>query len=189
MDEEIPMRFTDDRYNYERLCLDLAMRMIQFEARTYTIRQCTGLSDDRVRKLYKSYVANERSAANIKRRRGKSPREIQCVLQNSQTQLQASLLASAMVATGLLDRSPTNAAFHDSVHLGEQLCNAYEVYTDLLSDQPLSFEHAWFLWHALIDGSDLHLRPCNHCGGLSVQDRFSLRIRMCAWCGTKQRSA
>jgi len=180
------MRFTDDRYNYERLCLDVAMRMIQFEARTYTIRQCTGLSDDRVRKLYKSYVANER-LPKIRRRRGKSPREIQCVLQNARTQLQASLLASALVATGLLD-SPTNSASHDFVRLGEQLCNAYEVYVELLSDQPLSFEHAWFLWHALADGSDLYLRPCNHCGGLSLQDRFTLRLRMCAWCGTKQRS-
>jgi hypothetical protein len=181
------MRFTDDRFNYERLRLDVAMRMIQFEARTYTIRKCTGLSDDRVRRLYKSYVANGRSPSIVKRRRGKSPREIQCVLQNSQTQLQASLLASALVATGLLD-PPVNAACHDSVQLGDQLCDAYEVYVELLSDQPLSFEHAWFLWHALNDGIDLYLRPCSHCGGLSVQDRFSLRIRVCAWCGTKQQT-
>jgi len=182
------MRFTDDRYSYERRCLDVAMRMIRYEARTYTVKKCTGLSDDRVRKLYKSYIANERSNAAIKRRRGKSPREIQCVLQNAQTQLQASLLASALVAIGLLDSSATNSARRDSVQLGEQLCNAYEVYVELLSDQPLSFEHAWFLLHALIDGSDLYLRPCNHCGGMSVQDRYSLRLRICAWCGTKQRS-
>jgi hypothetical protein len=188
MDEEILMHFTDDRFNYERLRLDVAMRMIQFEARTYTIRKCTGLSDDRVRKLYKSYIANRRSSSIVKRRRGKSPREIQCVLQNSQTQLQASLLASALIAIGLLDAT-TISASHDFVRLGDQLCNAYEVYVELLSDQPLSFEHAWFLWHALNEGSDLYLRPCNHCGGLSVQDRFSLRIRVCAWCGAKQQSA
>jgi hypothetical protein len=61
------------------------------------------------------------------------------------------------------------------------------VYAQFLSNQPLSFEHAWFLWHALTQGSDLHLRPCAQCGGLAVQDRFSLRTRPCPWCGFRER--
>jgi hypothetical protein len=183
------MRLTDDRYNHERRCLDVALRMIRFEARTCTIQSCTGLSDDRVRKLYKSYIAHEHCAANIRRRRGKSPREIQCVLQNAQTHLQASLLAGTFASIGLLTATRSASDGKNGVLLGEQLCNAYDVYTQLLSDQPLSFEHCWFLWRALAQGSDLTLRTCGHCSGLSVQDRFSLRMRTCPWCGTKQRSA
>ncbi len=182
------MRLTDDRYSDERLCIEVAMRMIRFEARTCTIRLCTGLSDDRVRKLYKSYVAHEPANSAIRRRRGKSPREIDCVLRNAEAQLQASLLAGAFASLGMLD-SPNGAAECTvNVLLGEKLCDAYEVYTQLLTDQPLGFEHAWFLWRALTKGNDLYLRACAQCNGLTVQDRFSLRIRTCPWCGTKDRA-
>ena len=50
------MRVSDDRYTRDRQRLDLALRLIRHEARTFTIRQWTGLSDDRIRKLYRSYV-------------------------------------------------------------------------------------------------------------------------------------
>ncbi len=49
------MRVSDDRYTRDRQRLDLALRLIRHEARTFTIRQWTGLSDDRIRKLYRSY--------------------------------------------------------------------------------------------------------------------------------------
>jgi hypothetical protein len=184
------MRLTDDRYNHERLCLEVAMRMIRLEARTCTIRSCTGLSDDRVRKLFRSYVAGRGNEAHIKRRRGKSPREISCVLQNAQIQSEASLLAGTFASMDLfkmvlLDAEQTASARNNNALLGEQLCNSYEVYAQFLSKQPLSFEHAWFLWHALTHGNELYLRACTHCGGLAVQDRYSLRVRPCPWCGFK----
>jgi hypothetical protein len=67
------MRISDDRYTRDRLRLDLALRLIRHEARTYTIRQWTGLSDDRIRKLYRSYVMSH-GARGVHRHRGKSPR-------------------------------------------------------------------------------------------------------------------
>ena len=45
------MRLTDNRYASERSQFELALRMIHHEARTRTIKECTGLSDDRIRKL------------------------------------------------------------------------------------------------------------------------------------------
>jgi hypothetical protein len=48
---ESAMRISDDRYNRERLSLDLALRFLRHEARTQTIRTWTGLTDDRIRKL------------------------------------------------------------------------------------------------------------------------------------------
>jgi len=51
------MRISDDRYSRDRQRLDLALRFIHHEARTRTIRVWTGLTDDRIRKLYRSYVA------------------------------------------------------------------------------------------------------------------------------------
>ena len=57
------MRLTDDRYASERSQFELALRMIRHEARTRTIRECTGLSDDRIRKLYSTYFRNSGAAA------------------------------------------------------------------------------------------------------------------------------
>ena len=53
--KEQEMRLTDDRYSGERSQFELALRMIRHEARTRTIRECTGLSDDRIRKFYTTY--------------------------------------------------------------------------------------------------------------------------------------
>jgi hypothetical protein len=49
------MRISEDRYDRDRQRLELALRFLTHEARTQTIRVWTGLSDDRIRKLYKSY--------------------------------------------------------------------------------------------------------------------------------------
>jgi len=80
--KEQKMRLTDDRYAGERSQFELALRMIRHEARTRTIRECTGLSDDRIRKLYARYFRNS-GHANIKRRRGKSPRQVQRYVKNA----------------------------------------------------------------------------------------------------------
>jgi hypothetical protein len=45
------MRISDDRYSRDRQRYDLALRFIQHEARTRTIRTWTGLTDDRIRKI------------------------------------------------------------------------------------------------------------------------------------------
>ncbi len=46
------MRISEDRYDRDRQRLELALRFLTHEARTQTIRHWTGLSDDRIRKLY-----------------------------------------------------------------------------------------------------------------------------------------
>jgi hypothetical protein len=51
------MRISDDRYSRERQSLDLALRFLRHEARTQTIRTWTGLTDDRIRNLYRSYMS------------------------------------------------------------------------------------------------------------------------------------
>mgnify|MGYP000532382387 CR=1 FL=1 len=61
------MRVSDDRYSRDRQRIDLALRFIHHEARTRTIRIWTGLTDDRIRKLYRSYVADDVGAARERR--------------------------------------------------------------------------------------------------------------------------
>ena len=64
------MRATDDRYRREQARFNLAMRLIEHEARTGTIRYLTGLQDDRIRKLYTTYFKYD--AQPVRRRRGRS---------------------------------------------------------------------------------------------------------------------
>ena len=95
------MRVSDDRYTRDRERFDLALRLIRHEARTFTIRQWTGLSDDRIRKLYRSYVLSEDAAA-VLRHRGKSPRQAAFFFRNPEVNFQAAQLASLFVLYGLL---------------------------------------------------------------------------------------
>ena len=87
------MRLTDDRYAAERSQFELALRMIGHEARTRTIRECTALSDDRIRKLYATYFRGPGSN-NVRRRRGKSPRQVGRFVKNPENQLQATVLVT-----------------------------------------------------------------------------------------------
>ena len=95
------MRLTDDRYSNERSQFELALRMIRHEARTRTIRECTGLSDDRIRKLYTTYFRN--GGTPVRRRRGKSPRQVTRFVSSPSNQLQATTLVS-LYCGGLLLR-------------------------------------------------------------------------------------
>ena len=96
------MRLTDDRYSGERNQFELALRMIRHEARTRTIKECTGLSDDRIRKIYATYF-RDGGSESVKRRRGKSPRQVTRYVKNADNQLQATTLV-ALYCAGLLLR-------------------------------------------------------------------------------------
>ncbi len=91
------MRLTDDRYAGERSQFELALRMIRHEARTRTIKDCTGLSDDRIRKLYSTYFRNS-GISGVRRRRGKSPRQITRFVKNPSHKLQANTIVALYCA-------------------------------------------------------------------------------------------
>jgi hypothetical protein len=188
------MRITDDRYERDRSRLQLALRMIRHEARTQTIRACTGLSDDRIRKLYKSYVADD--ATEIRRRRGKSPQQVTYFIRNAATQLEASVLASMFVCFGLvkdasaevrgkLREEASGLPVGPAAWMGERFCDAYELHQQLFAEATLSFEHAWFLWRLLQAGTDLLLAPCGRCESLYVADALRVQPSACPVCKLK----
>lgn len=179
------MRLTDDRYAGERNQFELALRMIRHEARTRTIRECTGLSDDRIRKVYATYFRHGGSAG-VRRRRGKSPRQVGRFVKNPEHQLQATTLV-ALYCAGLLLRVGDNLRIHacwprPDVEFGHRLCRAYETYL-LLYDKPLlSFEWAWNLLLSIAYHDELYLANCNRCRSNYVQDAFALDLRTCPGC-------
>ena len=179
------MRISDDRYNRDRQNMEIAVRLIRHEARTLTIREWTGLSDDRIRKLYRTYVAGH-GADRILRHRGKAPRQTAYFFRNPNRSFQAAQLASLYIMFGLVQISP--AGIDTPCRLGSlasclSLCQAYETYADLHARADrLSFEHAWFLLLALARRHEIGITGCNRCGGLKLRDLLSRRGADCSNC-------
>lgn len=185
------MDTSNESYRHERHRQELALRMIRHEARTCTIRECTGLTDDRIRRLYRSY-AHELSESPVRRRRGKSPRQVTYFVRNTRAQFESSLLASAFAAFGLLHAQRTIGAKEnaptevDSVEYGRLFCDAYETHQQLLNAQTFSFEHAWFLLRLLNCSGDLRAVRCRHCDSYYLRDKFNLCRHTCPTCRLKQ---
>lgn len=177
------MRVSDDRYSRDRLRLDLALRFIQHEARTQTIRQWTGLSEDRIRKLYRSYAPQ---LGTIVRPRGKSPQQVGYFLRSPRLQQETALLASVCTLLGAIpQRSAPSGASTPGVVRGEMLCQAFEAYRMLLRTPRISFEHMIFLVVTLGRGEELRLACCCDCGALLVTERISLREVRCGACSSR----
>jgi len=182
------MRITDHRYVAELDKFDLAVRMIQHEARTGTIRACTGFSEDRIRKIYSTYFKAPGSRS-VKRRRGKSPKRITQFVNSAPRQLEATVLAGlfllceagAIGGGGRLERT-TGA---DRVALGQRLCQAFETYREVHPDPRWSFEWAWNLYHSLVESHELYFASCDACGGPYVQDAYALDYSHCPFCEMK----
>lgn len=179
------MRLTDDRYAAERSQFELALRMIRHEARTRTIRECTGLSDDRIRKLYATYF-RDTGDNEIRRRRGKSPRQVMRFVKNAESQLQATILVT-LFSCGLLlrvdaDNNVSPCWPRPDVEFGHRLCRAFETYLLLYDCPSLSFEWAWNLLHSIAYNDELYLAECASCTGYYVQDAYALDHKICPSC-------
>jgi hypothetical protein len=178
------MRISDDRYTRDRERMDLALRLIHHEARTFTIRQWTGLSDDRIRKLYRSYVLHD-GARGVLRHRGKSPRQAAFFFRSPELRFHAANLASLFVLYGLLratEQGVESSYRVGSLESGALLCGGYEAYRELHTPAAISFEHAWFLLLALGRRDEIALRRCAECGGVRVQDVLAKRGSDCLTC-------
>jgi len=173
------------RYASERDQFELALRMIRHEARTGTITECTGLSDDRIRKLYTRYF-REPGNRKIKRRRGKSPRQVSYFVKNPQNQLEATTLV-ALYCANLLLRIDDQSRIHPcwpraDVEYGHRLCRAFETYLLLHRRPRLNFEWAWSLLQNISRNDELVLATCGVCNAPYVQDAYALDHALCPGC-------
>src|SRR5512146_2499603 len=176
------MRISDDRYSRDRMRLDLALRFLTHEARTQTIRAWTGLTDDRIRKLYRSYFG--RASCYVPRHRGKSPHQAAYFTRSLRIQQETAVLASFFALAGLVPAQPSAAAGAALPDLarGNWLCTAFETYATMIATATISFEYAVFLAECLARGDQLRLGRCCECGGMIVIERFPIRERRCHHC-------
>jgi len=176
------MRISDNRYSRDRLRLDLALRFMRHEARTHTIRKWTGLTDDRIRKLYRAYL-NE-TPSHIARHRGKSPGQACFFIRTPRVQQESAVLASLFTLLGVIPGrvvEDSEVSLH-AVARGERLCQAFEAYLLFVPTSQITFEHAVLLVNELSKGVELRLGDCLICGGLVVVDSLALRDIRCGRC-------
>lgn len=186
------MRVTDNRYAAEMSRFNLAVRMIGHEARTGTIRSCTGFSEDRIRKIYATYFKAE-SGPLVRRRRGKSPRQITTYVSTATNQSEATVLACLFIHCGAMAIDSATGFAADTrlnpVRLGNHICDAYEAYRYIHPKPCLCFEKCWGLFNAMTRDRELIFAFCADCGGPYVQDRYALDYQHCPFCDIKQFNA
>ena len=178
------MRISDHRYSRDRFRLDLALRFMHHEARTHTIRKWTGLSDDRIRKLYRDYLEQSPSLVPVSRHRGKSPAQACYFIRTPRVQQEAAVLASLYCMLGALpapDAVETESPV-PGVARGERLCQAFEAYLTFVQSAQISFEHAVLLINELGRGVEIKVADCMLCGGLVVVDGLAYRDIRCTRC-------
>lgn len=185
------MRISDSRYAHERDQLELAMRMIAYEARTCTIRSCTGLSDDRIRKIYSTYFKGQ-PRIHVRRQRGKPPTQIAAYVKDNARQGQATTLGLLYCEVGLIamgiDAPCRPLLLKNCVDYGKRVCLAYDVYCLLHPQRSICFERGWFMLDALVSGDELQFTECSSCQSLYLHDALALTARFCPGCQRRRRT-
>ncbi len=174
-------------YVDERQRTELALRMIGHEARTCTIKFCTGLSDDRIRRLYGRYFKADRQS--VKRQRGKSPSRTAIYVRNATYQCEATSLAMLLLASDVLTLTGDGRLLGQSrgnpLQQGLRFCLAFETYRSLHRTPHFCFERAWGLYRALERGDELVLMACVACAGVYVHHLLEMDQGHCPCCRLK----
>jgi len=177
------MRATDHRYRGEKTKFELALRMIGHEARTGTIRYWTGLSDDRIRKLYTSYF--KYGEEPVRRRRGRSPTQVAPLVKTPLRALESGVFANLLLANRLLSPDPASMPhLKGNIDLGHRFCECYETYSTLVPRANLSFEWGWNLLVSIRRGDELAIARCNACSVGYIYDLLALPHSTCPACAT-----
>jgi hypothetical protein len=176
------MNICNELYFRERQQHDLALRMIRHEARTCTIKACTGLTDDRIRRLCRAYAIHLET--NPVRRRGKAPRRVAFFTRNARVLFESACLTSVFSAFGLLNETGHRTCEIPSLEYGSLFCDAFETHRQLVQTREITFEHAWFLLQQLNEGRAIHITRCRDCHGQYL--RAASHSASCPTCRLKR---
>jgi hypothetical protein len=175
------MRISEHRYNKDRLAIDVAARLIDFEVRTSTIQELTGLSPDRIRSLSKECGVDGSSTAK-QRHRGRSPGTVKSILGIPRVRDEAGPLLALCQLMGV----PANhyGANHRStdVSRAQRLCDVFWTFRYLLPQARISFEHMLLLLSKTAAGGEMAGAHCVECNALIVVDALSLYDSRCSRC-------
>ena len=174
------MRISDDSYTRDMRRYDLARRMIEYEARTTTIAEWTGLTKYRIQTLFREYT----HLGEHTRHRGLSPFQPAFFSRTLLHECESVALAAIELEMEIIPEHlvPEAAKSLPGLARGERLLNAFDLYTTLVPEPRISLEHAVLLAKELAGARTLGLRHCARCHGLMVIDRLGTLHEDCAFC-------
>lgn len=176
------MRISEERYTRDRRALDVAVRLIDFEVRTGTIRTLTGLGDGQIRSLSRDSTRNG-AGRQCRRHRGKAPTDVKHILGKSRSRSEAATLLGLCQLMGVAPedaREPERGA--NLISRTERLCDVYWTFSTLLPSATLSFEHFLILLAEVGKSLEMTSTHCRSCNALQIADRLSLRANRCPHC-------
>jgi hypothetical protein len=167
--------------------IHLAQRMIRYEVRTTTVSAWTGLTEERIRNLAKSYKT-ARSHSN--RHRGPAPRRVDVFLRYNIMRSEAACLGGLARSFDVFPHGhmPDAARKLPGVALGERLCHTFEVYRAVVPEGRLTMEHSILLVLALAQGEEIELDHCSHCTGVIIVEAGFRERRICFACRESKRA-
>jgi hypothetical protein len=174
------MRITDVRYVRDLRAIDLAQRMVNLEARTQTICAWTGLTGDRVRNLAQSYAQLREGA----RHRGPSPSKFVVLMSSPRLREEAAALAGLL---RVFDVIPARACAEPrrtlpEIPRGERLCNALELFQQVIPQTRMTLEQAILLTYTVAEGETWVMDWCTSCHATILVDRVAPSRRVCEYC-------
>lgn len=177
------MRVSEQRYAEDRRALDVAVRLIGFEARTGTIRELTGMSDTRIRTLSKECGSKDGSDRPL-RHRGASPHNVSYVLGKARSRNEGAALLGLCQLMGISSVHPGNCTGHvsDSLSHAERLCDVFWTFRYLIPEASIGFEHMLLLLSEAAKGEELATAHCEGCNALLLVDLLSLHSAPCPHC-------
>jgi hypothetical protein len=176
------VRLSDARYARDLLRYRLALRLVQFEARTRTIERWTGLSMHRVRTL-RAYAADMPEVSNSPLR-GVSPYQPGFFFRSAHVKSEAAVLAGFLHVCNVVptERIANAEEVLPNLTRGVRLCRAYQHFRACLPATQISIEHAILLLIELTRGVEVTLSACNNCDALIVIDRLAVAEALCSFC-------
>src|SRR6185312_15261359 len=174
------MKVSEDRYLRHLKPIQLAHRLIRLEVRTHNIMDWTGLSEERVRNLHRSYP----NRIPTIRHRGPTPTRVLPFLRATPLHSEASAALALACLLGAIPVRPLPNARRDlpSVDAGERLCHGFELYKQIIPGATLSVDQFILLAITLAQGDDLELVYCVSCHAALLADPLSIAPRICFSC-------
>jgi len=173
------MRISEDRYTRDLRRIQLAHRLIRQDVRTYWIRAFTHFTEGRIRNLLRSYGF---AADGVHRRRGSPPR-LYIKFMTPKNHSEASALAGIALLWHLVPEEPVSNAWRTlpSLDLGEELCEAFELFRLMIPGASLNLDRFILLVLALAE-RQLTVGRCSHCRALILLDPLGVKRRICVHC-------
>jgi hypothetical protein len=95
-------------------------------------------------------------------------------------EMEAAAVASLLRACALLGRP--GLLQRPTLDEVSRFCDAYDTFRSVCPGTAITFEHAWYLRHALAVHDEYELAPCPDCQALWVRDTLGVERATCPVC-------